>query len=238
MIFLDDPKVVHKNNNSNKAGGLFLTNPRIIERSPEVDMKVWVEECLVFPPTFTATLLRDATVNVQYENLLGETKEILLHGELARALQHELDHDNGILLVDHVSLDELESDDMRRIEEGGHDERQLVAYSRFISEPTTDSASSPRIMNAVKDFFVPPANAATTNTDTGSKGPSAMTPDQTCDEACREQRRKIIEDRRAMMKQSKSTSQRSEVLELSKQRAKLYGTEFKGASCPPGIPCI
>lgn len=97
-------------------------------------MKVWKERCLVLPPSFTATVLRDAFVKVQYENLQGETKYRTLRGELARAFQHELDHDRGILILDHVSLDELEMESvvMRRIEENGHDERQYLAYQRFL----------------------------------------------------------------------------------------------------------
>mmetsp|Transcript_37962 Transcript_37962/g.83242 ORF Transcript_37962/g.83242 Transcript_37962/m.83242 type:complete len:153 (+) Transcript_37962:61-519(+) len=59
-----------------------------------------------------------------------------------------------------------------------------------------------------------------------------------CDEECKEIRRKRIEDRRAMMKQSRSSTSRQEVFELSKQRAKLYGSEYKGANCVEGIPCL
>jgi peptide deformylase len=97
MIFLDDPKLLSKKNVFNgkdiNKGGMFVINPRITARSSELEMKVWNEECLVLPPTFRATVLRDAIVKVQYENLVGETLEIQLTDELARALQHELDHD-------------------------------------------------------------------------------------------------------------------------------------------------
>lgn len=59
-----------------------------------------------------------------------------------------------------------------------------------------------------------------------------------CDEDCKEQRRKMIEDRRAMMRQSRSTSSRQEVFELSKQRARMYGSDYKGTNCIDGVPCI
>lgn len=128
MIFLDEPGSL------GGGGGSFFINPRIVERSPEEDMKVWKERCLVLPPSFSATVLRDATVKVQYENLQGETMYRMLKGELARAFQHELDHDRGILILDHVSLDELEEESvvMRMIEEKGHEERQYLAYQRFL----------------------------------------------------------------------------------------------------------
>jgi len=117
--------------NTNSPGaGIFLVNPRIITRSPETDMTVWNERCLVLPPTLTATVLRDSIVQVRYETIDGNTQTITLHGELARAAQHEMDHDRGILILDHVTLEELETDDMRRIEGYGHDARMALAYAR------------------------------------------------------------------------------------------------------------
>ena len=62
---------------------------------------------------------------------------------------------------------------------------------------------------------------------------SASTEPQ-CDEKCRQK----IQDRRTLMRQSKSTSSRQEVFDLSRQRANLYGVESKAASCIKGIPCI
>lgn len=73
-----------------------LINPKIIDRSPEPMMKVWQEQCLVLPPTFTATVLRDKWVDVQYDSLAAlngksvqrQTKR--LKGEASRCVQHEL----------------------------------------------------------------------------------------------------------------------------------------------------
>ena len=78
-----------------------------------------------------------------------------------------------------------------------------------------------------------PASIASNNTS-GSGSTSAVE----CDEECKEQRRRRIEERRAMMRQSRSTSSRQEVFELSKQRARLYGSDYKGANCIDGVPCI
>ncbi|KAL3930664.1 MAG: hypothetical protein SGBAC_011667 [Bacillariaceae sp.] len=163
MIFLDDPKILDSKSrglDQINAGGTFLLNPRIVARSSEVDMQVWNEECLVLPPTFRATVLRDAFVSVEHETLHGETKTIELDGELARCLQHELDHDRGILITDHVGLNELESEEMRRVEREGHDRRQALAYSRFIAKPTKDNGSSASLLAEWRDRIVPPANAA------------------------------------------------------------------------------
>jgi peptide deformylase len=69
---------------------LSLINPHIVKRSPETDMKVWQEQCLVLPPTFTATVLRDAWVEVQYWNVEGTRQTIRLQGEASRCVQHEM----------------------------------------------------------------------------------------------------------------------------------------------------
>jgi len=251
MIFLDDPTRIRRQKASKKRsdddeGGMFLVNPRILSRSPEVEMRVWNEECLVLPPSFTATVLRDNMVTVQYETLTGETKDVLLQGEKARCLQHELDHDRGILITDHVGLDDLESREMREIEMEGHDNRMLMAYSRFISEPSNDGMSR---LSVAREIFVKPANAyeaielrggydGGAGNARGTGTHNNEPPVSTCDDTCKEERKRRIEERRAMMKQSRSSTSRSDVFELSKQRAKLYGSEYQGASCPPGIPCI
>ena len=117
-------------NDDDDNEGMILINPEIVHRSPETQMCVWNEHCLVLPPTFTATVLRDAWVDVDYQTVHGDWRHLRFHGELSRALQHELDHDRGILITDHVSLDELENDVMRRIEAPGHDERMRLAFQR------------------------------------------------------------------------------------------------------------
>ena len=107
-------------------------NPVIVGRSPEVDMKIWTEYCLVLPPTFRATVARDAWVDVEYSTVHNgkERRVMRVYGETARAAQHELDHDRGILTLDHIDLDEMENDVMRSIERDGHAERQRLAFAR------------------------------------------------------------------------------------------------------------
>jgi peptide deformylase len=117
-------------------GALTMVNPRVVNRSPETDMRVWRECCLVLPPTFVATVLRDNWIDIEYQCIeKGQWHAKRLAGETARAAQHELDHDRGILVTDHVSLDEMENDVMRSIEQSGHDQRMLLAYNRYTSEP-------------------------------------------------------------------------------------------------------
>ena len=49
-----------------------------------------------------------------------------------------------------------------------------------------------------------------------------------CDQNCLNERKRIIAERRAMMQQSRSNNRREDVLELSQQRAKLYGSQYQG----------
>lgn len=123
-----DARIVHLEPN------MSMVNPKIVNRSDEVEMKVWRERCLVLPPTFVATVLRDNWIDVEYNDWRGNIHTTRLRGELARAAQHELDHDRGILVTDHVDIDELESAEMRAIETEGHDMRMALAYSRAIEE--------------------------------------------------------------------------------------------------------
>ena len=53
-------------------------------------------------------------------------------------------------------------------------------------------------------------------------------------DACRQR----IADRRAIFEQSRTTTSRQNMMDLSRQRAALYNTTYQGASCIPGIPCL
>jgi peptide deformylase len=122
---------------------IVLINPHILRRSSESKMRAWKENCLVFPPSFQATVLRDAWVDVVYQDWKGKLQNFndvpswhvrRMYGELSRAVQHEMDHDRGILVTDHVSLDELDNNLMRFIECPGHERRMSMAYDRHLYE--------------------------------------------------------------------------------------------------------
>ena len=46
---------------------------------------------------------RPAEVNVRYLDRNGEAQEIQAKGIIATVLQHEIDHLNGVLFIDHIS---------------------------------------------------------------------------------------------------------------------------------------
>ncbi|OVE75156.1 peptide deformylase [bacterium E08(2017)] len=78
---------------------LVLINPEIVEREGE---QIGQEGCLSFPEVFI-NVARSEKVTVVFKNLEGEDQRITVRGLVARAVQHELDHLDGVLLVDHMT---------------------------------------------------------------------------------------------------------------------------------------
>jgi peptide deformylase len=82
-----------------EAMPLILLNPKI--RLGE-EVSSGNEGCLSFPD-INAEIDRSVSVEVEAETLEGEVVRIEASGLLARALQHEVDHLNGILFIDRMS---------------------------------------------------------------------------------------------------------------------------------------
>lgn len=78
---------------------LLLLNPDLT-LGKETDLAI--EGCLSFPE-ITADIRRSISVIVQAQTIEGAPVEIEASGLLARALQHEVDHLNGILFIDRMS---------------------------------------------------------------------------------------------------------------------------------------
>lgn len=79
---------------------IIFINPEIIASS---EKKICFSEgCLSFPGG-RLMIDRPEVVTVKYQDEMGNTNEITADGWLSRAIQHEGDHLDGILLVDHVS---------------------------------------------------------------------------------------------------------------------------------------
>lgn len=76
---------------------LVLINPKITRRSD--DESSCDEGCLSFPG-MSLPVKRANAIDVRYLDLKGETNEISVRGLVARAIQHEMDHLAGVLIVD------------------------------------------------------------------------------------------------------------------------------------------
>jgi peptide deformylase len=79
---------------------LVLINPVIVERAAEIDTAE--EGCLSIPDIF-GDVTRPARVTVEALDLESRPFRVEAHGYKARAIQHEIDHLDGILFLDHLS---------------------------------------------------------------------------------------------------------------------------------------
>jgi peptide deformylase len=78
---------------------LILLNPEV---ALGVETALGAEGCLSFPE-ITGDIRRSISVTLRAQSLEGTPLEIEASGLLARALQHEVDHLNGILFIDRMS---------------------------------------------------------------------------------------------------------------------------------------
>ena len=77
-----------------------FVNPEIIWKSEE---KTTREEGCLSIPDYYEEVERPSQVKVKYLDLDGKSHEIKADGLLATCLQHEIDHINGVLFIDHIS---------------------------------------------------------------------------------------------------------------------------------------
>jgi peptide deformylase len=77
-----------------------FVNPEITWVSEE--RSVYEEGCLSIPEYY-AEVERPASVRARFLDRDGQKGEILAEGLLATVLQHEIDHINGVLFIDHIS---------------------------------------------------------------------------------------------------------------------------------------
>jgi peptide deformylase len=82
-----------------KAPRVFI-NPELVAKSN--DKKTHEEGCLSIPEYYEE-VERPASVKVRYLDLDGKQHEIDADGLLATCIQHEIDHLDGVLFIDHIS---------------------------------------------------------------------------------------------------------------------------------------
>ncbi|MCC7300513.1 MAG: peptide deformylase [Verrucomicrobia bacterium] len=105
IFVLDVPVSADKNdqglpNNPGVKMPQTFINPEIIGESEET--AVAEEGCLSFPKLYVP-VERPAEVVLRFLDRDGNTQVLNARGLLARAIQHELDHLDGVLLVDHMT---------------------------------------------------------------------------------------------------------------------------------------
>jgi peptide deformylase len=80
---------------------MMLANPEILWRSTE--LTTGSEGCLSLPEHY-AEVTRSEKIRLRYLDRQNEIREIEASGLLATCIQHEIDHLDGVLFVDHISM--------------------------------------------------------------------------------------------------------------------------------------
>ena len=79
---------------------ICMANPELIWTSD--DEQLQEEGCLSFPEQYVE-IKRPNAIRVRYLDETGKTRKLAADGLLATCIQHEMDHLDGILFVDHIS---------------------------------------------------------------------------------------------------------------------------------------
>jgi peptide deformylase len=90
----------HNHHQPTKREPQVFINPEIL--APSEDLKVYSEGCLSVPEMY-AEVERPARIRARWQDLDGTVHEEDMDGLMATCLQHEMDHLEGILFIDHLS---------------------------------------------------------------------------------------------------------------------------------------
>lgn len=90
----------HHHHQPTKSEPRIFVNPEILD--PSEELKTCQEGCLSIPDIY-ADIDRPATCRVRWQDLEGNSHEEEMDGLMAVCIQHEMDHLNGIVFIDHLS---------------------------------------------------------------------------------------------------------------------------------------
>jgi len=90
----------HHTHQPTKKEPRVFVNPEILE--PSEDFNTYQEGCLSVPDIY-ADVDRPAHCRVRWQDLDGNVHEAAMEGLLATCIQHEMDHLEGVLFIDHLS---------------------------------------------------------------------------------------------------------------------------------------
>jgi peptide deformylase len=90
----------HHHHQPTKREPRIFVNPEILD--PSADVSTYQEGCLSVPDIY-ADVDRPMTCRVRWQDLEGNTHEEEMDGLMATCIQHEMDHLEGVLFIDHLS---------------------------------------------------------------------------------------------------------------------------------------
>lgn len=123
-IFVADAEgYTEEDEESTGIGPVAMINPRITVKSDET---ITMDEGCLSIPDVMGPVSRPVKITVQYKDRDFNDQELEVNGHLARVIQHEIDHLDGILFIDHLSFfkRKLLASKLRSLAEG----QQEIAY--------------------------------------------------------------------------------------------------------------
>ena len=102
---------------------IVLINPEITEFSASID--TYEEGCLSIPGVYL-NVIRPSSIKVNFRDEMGRPKKLSTDGLLARCIQHEMDHLDGVLFVDRVKD---QSELKKELKENGFHKKDVLAIS-------------------------------------------------------------------------------------------------------------
>ncbi len=102
---------------------LVLINPEIVASSASIE--TYEEGCLSIPGVYL-DVIRPSSIKVSYRDEMGRPKKMNADGLIARCIQHEMDHLQGVLFVDRVTNQEELS---RELKEHGFQNKDVRALA-------------------------------------------------------------------------------------------------------------
>ena len=95
--------VIDVNFEDSAAEPLILINPEITDFGTTLNS--YEEGCLSIPGVYL-NVIRPSTIKLKFRDEMGRPRKMKADGILARCIQHEMDHLNGVLFVDRVTSKE------------------------------------------------------------------------------------------------------------------------------------
>lgn len=84
----------------------IIINPKIVSHSEELIYAGGGEGCLSVNREVEGIVPRYARITIEYQDIDGKTQKLRAREELAIAVQHEIDHLNGILFIDKIDKED------------------------------------------------------------------------------------------------------------------------------------
>ena len=109
--------VIDVNFEDSAAEPLILINPEITNYGTTLNS--YEEGCLSIPGVYL-NVIRPSTIKLKFRDEMGRPRKMKADGLLARCIQHEMDHLNGVLFVDRVTSTEDLNKEL--LKEGFHEE--------------------------------------------------------------------------------------------------------------------